>query len=194
MVRRMRNRGFGRKEIGVLAVTVLVFLAIILPLLRVTAGKKATSNEIKRMRQIFMGLTSYEQDQSGVPAPNLVSARRYVFDDRLLTSSNDPYRESKVAPVDAGLPDGERTAQVRVSDTYIWAYFLGKPNAPRSTVDQRIGLIANEWQGSVSAEGDFKATVSGKVHRVMMDGSFQSIDLPSRHLGEAQRLFSWNGQ
>ena len=187
----MQNRGFGRKETLVLGFTFLVFLAIIVPLTCKSIGGQKTSNEVRRMRQLFLALALYEQDAYGKPAPSILSARPYSFSDAQLVSANDPFTSGSLFPNDAGLPNGKKESPVRISETYLWAHLQGAKSVPPSTTQPGVGLLANEWQGAISAKGAFDATVAGRVHRVMMDGSFQSLDRPSRNLGDVKQLFNW---
>jgi hypothetical protein len=189
MGKAMRNRWLGKRERSILAVTFGVFLLIIIPLVVSTTRRDAQASEVRRMRALFLAVSAYEQDHNGAPAPNLLSARRYVFDDTFFQSKSDPYLSGSGFPADAGTPTSPPTSPVRISDTYLWAQMLGKPNAPRTTTDPRYGLIANEWQGQISTEGNFQATVGGRTFRIMMDGSFQTVDLPNRKLGDVTHLF-----
>ncbi len=175
-----------------LGFTFLVFLAIIVPLTCQSIGGQKTANEVRRMRQLFLALTLYEQDASGKPAPDILSARSYSFSDAQLVSANDPFTSGTLFPNDAGLPLGKKDSPTRISETYLWAHLQGKKSVPTSTTQPGIGLLANEWQGKVSTQGNFEATVSGRVHRVMMDGSFQSVDRKSRSLGDVKQLFNWS--
>ncbi len=175
-----------------LGFTFLVFLAIIVPLTCQSIGGQKTANEVRRMRQLFLALTLYEQDASGKPAPDILSARSYSFSDAQLVSANDPFTSGTLFPNDAGLPLGKKDSPTRISETYLWAHLQGAKSTPTSTTQPGIGLLANEWQGKVSTQGNFEATVSGRVHRVMMDGSFQSVDRQSRSLGDVKQLFNWS--
>jgi hypothetical protein len=192
---------------GFTSIEKLLGLAVLLIALGVVAlvgfsvnGRDRVGRDVGRMRSLYMSTAMYESDNNGFLPPSLAAARNYVPDSLAYLASKDPFVGVKADgyPIDAGLPDGPATSPTRISYTYLYALAnAGKVKAkPWSELkfDPKVGLIADEWEGSVAASAAFKAQVSGKLLRLNTDGSLHVLNLPGeRPLGDAQRLFFSKG-
>lgn len=159
--------------------------------------RSADGDDADRMRQLYVALASYEQSYDEVPAASLPDARPYLDGTAAFVAKRDPFRSvsSLRFPADAGRPDAPASCPFRVSFTYLWS-FPGATNHRYSSFraaerDPRLGLIADEWLGSVTPKNPFHAQVAGPILRVDTDGSL--IRLPDRGgpkpLGDVEDLF-----
>ena len=61
--------------------------------------------------------------------------------------------------------------------------------SPKDLVTPTVGLLANEWMGSVDPQTRFRAKVSGTIYRVNLDGSLVKPTLPERIIGDGKAIF-----
>jgi hypothetical protein len=155
-----------------------------------TTGRSELLAEAARMRRVYVALSMYEPMADGNLPPTLVEAGPFLQGEEELRSPRDPFRSTLGPyPVDAGLPEGPRTAPFRVSDSYAYAV-TDLPPWPVARMDPTLGLLANEWWGEVTPGAPFGATVGGRVLRVTTDGSFVTVVRPGpQALGKPNDLF-----
>ncbi len=162
---------------SLLALFIVGVAALILVALTVKSkGQNLLLDESGRMRKVYIALSLYEEQYDSQPAPDLVKATTYDPRREDLLSEQDPF--SKVAakefPLDPGL-DLAQKSPFRISFSYIQNFIRNgklktKPWA-QARLDPRLGILANEWIGSVQASDPFKAKVGGRVLRINTDGS-----------------------
>lgn len=160
-----------------------------------TGQRRSVLDEAARMQSLYVALSMYEQAWNEELPPDLTGIELYVDAPRRFQSSKDPFTGGAGPfPNDAGLPAGPRRAKARISDSYLFAQSAAKKIrvAPwrESKYDATLGLIANEWFGSVSPKADFQADVSGLVLRITTAGNLVRVkrDGP-KPLGDAEDLF-----
>jgi hypothetical protein len=194
------SRGFTSTE-KLLGLVVLLIAVGVVALVALSMNRRdRVSRDVSRMRTLYISAAMYESDNNGVLPPDLGAARTYVPESLAYQATGDPFVgvNAEGYPIDAGLPDGPATSPVRISYTYLYALSnAGKAKAkPWSELkfDPKVGLLANEWEGSVSAAAPFHAQVSGKLLRLNTDGSLHTLNLPDeRQLGDAEKVFYSKG-
>lgn len=180
-----------------LAILVLIVVAaILIPLARRSSGRNELLSESGRMRKVYVALSLYEEQYDTQPAPNLLAATVYDPQHTDFVSELDPFAatSSKSFPMDPGLDVGE-ASPFRISFSYLQDFVrAGKIHvAPwaETRLNPKIGVLGNEWYGSVHAGDPFHADVSGRLLRINTDGSVYV--LPDRGgpkpLGDSDDLF-----
>jgi hypothetical protein len=156
--------------------------------------RQSVLDEGARMQSIYVALSMYESSWNGELPPDLMGSAPYLGSPTRYVSPKDPFANATGPfPNDAGLPE-KRASENRVSDTYLFAHAAaGRINvAPwrESRYDTTLGLIANEWYGSVTPKEGFQANVSGLVLRITTGGSLVRVrrDGP-KALGDVDDLF-----
>ncbi len=195
----MWQRGITGKELLLALAVLLVAGAVLIPIAMSMQGRQLAEGDLARMRRVYVALVMYEEQVDANLAPSLVAVAPYA-DAADFASAADPFVGAGVDsyPNDPGLPDGARSAPSRISFSYLYA-FVNAGNAKakpwaEAKFDPSIGLLANEWLGSVTAGRDFHAIVGGPVHRLMTDGSATTLRREGRKpLGDVQDLFFGKG-
>jgi len=177
-------------------IVIVVFAAILTPLVLRSKSKNLLLEESGRMRQIYVALSLYEEQYDSLPAPNLVLASINDPNPKDFASDLDPFEkvQAESYPSDPGLDNGE-SSTFRISYSYLLNFTrAGKIQVKpwlETRTDPNIGILGNEWFGAVEAEQPFHAQVSGKLLRINTDGSVYV--LPDRGgpkaLGNPQDLF-----
>lgn len=188
-------RGAVRQEVLLLVGVVLVALGIVGAFGWRSIQRQTILDEGGRMQRIYVALSLYEAGWNGEMPNELSSATPYLPNPSDLTSSRDPFASAAGPfPLDAGLPAAKRTASRRVSDAYLFAHrAAGRIRVPawaQARYDGPLGLIANEWSGTVKPTEAFQAEVSGLVLRVTVEGNLVQVlrDGP-KPLGDTDDLF-----
>jgi type II secretory pathway pseudopilin PulG len=192
----MSGRGFTYKEVLLALAVLAVGAAILVPIAMVLQGRRQEETDVERMRSLYIAMAMYEQDQNGQLPPDLLVARDYTQDDRVLLSVRDPFVSAQASafPVDAGLPNWRVESPVRISYAYLYA-FVQAGQATTEPWEQlkfnpAVGLLASEWQGGVDAGQNFQANVRGTLYRINTDGALYSYDRGGpKPLGDPQDLF-----
>ena len=171
-----RTRGFGAKEVF-LAITVIVIAAAVLyPLASRQQSKSLLLDESGRMRRLYVALSFYEEQYDNQPAPSLTLASAYEPNRSYYVSDLDPFKDTKAPsyPLDPGITNHE-LASFRISFSYIQNFIRNEKIKVKPwdevRMDPKVGELADEWTGSVSADEPFKAHVSGPVIRIGTDGA-----------------------
>jgi len=180
-----------------LAILVILFLAaILLPLALRSQNKNLLLEESGRMRKVYVGMAAYSEQWDNQPPPSLVPTLPMIGDRETYTSAFDPYKDLKSStfPADPGLPSFE-SSTFRIGFSYIENFRRsGKlkidPWKEMGLTDNH-GVLANEWLGSVEPGTPPQAKVSGKVMRILQDGSVYMLSDRGgpKDLGDPQDLF-----
>lgn len=187
-------RGFTSKETLLGCLVLLVAGGVLGGIGFLMVRRQAGDADASRMRQLYVALTMYEEENGGQPAPDLTFAYPYVPDTGAYLSDRDPFAKAAGPfPIDGSLPAGKPVSKFRISFGYLWAH--RKPKDPawdwaKLSRKDRLGFIADEWVGSVTPGSGFQARVSGPVLRVNRDGSL--FTTPSREetgLGDVGEVF-----
>ncbi len=187
-------RGFTSKETLLAVMVVALAGAAIFFVSRSLQGKELARGDVDSMRKIYLSLALYESEENGWMPTNLLMARDRMPEDAVYLSSGDPFvSASGPFPVEPGLPSWRLESPVRISFSYLYSFVeAGKTQAKpwyELKFDPTVGLLADEWQGKVSAAGGFQAKVSGVVLRLNTDGALFSHDRGETGLGNVQDLF-----
>jgi hypothetical protein len=128
--------------------------------------------------------------------PDLLAAREFTPDDLTFLSTGDPFAAEGGGPFpsDGSIPTYRPIAPMRISFSYLYAFrsagLAEVPDWTAARFDPRVGLLANEWQGSVRPGDNFTAEVAGQVQRITTDGSLATIRRGGpKALGDLQDLF-----
>jgi hypothetical protein len=174
------------KEAVLIGSFVVAAAAIVVGIGLVGRRRADDKNDVGRMRELYVGLSLYEEGNSSADPPSLLPLVPYLSGPDVFLASADPYAatSAKRFPDDAGLPDGPRDSPFRISFDYAGDF------AQRSSTSRRV-VLADEWTGSVSATGDFHAEVGGPVLQVDSDGAiFRKADRGGpKPLGNITDLF-----
>ncbi len=196
MTSKSRIRGIGKMEWLLAVLVVIIALAILLPISLRNKRGNLLLDESGRMRKVYISLSLYEEQYDTLPAPNLLAAATYdpVHEDFL--SGLDPYAHTQATsfPSDPGL-EKSAPSPFRISFSYIQNFLQEgklkvKPWAVART-DPTLGVLGNEWYGSVTPTDNFQAQVSGRLMRINTDGSVYVLEDRGgpKSLGDAQDLF-----
>ncbi len=195
----MRHEGgFGPKEV-LLAVFVLVLAATLLfPAFKRVEDRNLLLSESGRMRQVYIALSEYEEENDNLPTPSLLPAARFDPRQTDFLSNVDPFAKTASSdgrfPVDASLDDGEY-APFRISYSYLIDFVrngrLQMEPWLQVRLDPRIGELADEWYGDVRPDEPFRAEVGGRLLRINTDGSVYVLKDRGglKPLGNGQDLF-----
>ena len=184
-----------RQETVLIGGVVLVAAAIVGAFAWQIGQRRTVMDEAARMQSLYVALSLYEQAWNGDLPPDLLAAEPYLTSPNHLGSAKDPFATAAGPfPNDAGLPNGPRKAKRRISDSYLFAQAIAGQIkvAPwrESKYDATLGLIANEWFGSVTPKSDFQADVSGLVLRITTAGNLVRVQRDGpKPLGNAGDLF-----
>ncbi|RYG37991.1 hypothetical protein EON81_05115 [bacterium] len=181
-----------RAEAGIALATVFVFGAILIPVTLMVQSRSQSDGQTARMRQIYVGLSLYQADESNRMPPTLYDVRRYLESDRLYTNPKDPWASFPGPyPIDGALPTSEERSPLRISDAYILDFMRAGLVKSFDPSDPRTVLIADPWHGEISIEGrkSFDAKVSGPVFRIVVDGSVRRAERRTERLSDANDLF-----
>lgn len=157
-------------------IVILVGAAILIPLARRSLGTNLLLNESGRMRKVYIALSLYEEQYDTLPAPSLIAAGAYDPVHKDFESDLDPFVNVNAGtfPGDPGLERGE-TSTYRISFSYLQNFVRAGKMHLQSWAETRrnplIGVLADEWYGSVQAGEPFHANVSGDLLRINTDGS-----------------------
>lgn len=169
--------------------------AVLIPVSMSIRAKDSRDGDVERMRKLYLSLAIYESQSDGQMPSTLDQARYVLPEPGILLSDADPFLSAPSPfPVDAGLPDFRRSASSRISFTYVFAYKAAKaadvPDWSELKYQETKGFLANEWQGTIKTEGDFKARVSGPLLRLNTNGALVTKDRPSPvEIGDYKSLF-----
>jgi hypothetical protein len=190
-----RIRGFGPKETMLAVGVVAVCAAILVPLYSRRHSEDLILSESARMRRIYVALTFYEEQFDTNPAPSLVAASIYDPNREDYLSERDPFRGSASPfPSDPAL-DNHENSPFRISFSYLENFVREKKVSIKpwaeSRLDSKIGILADEWLGTVNPGPNWTAQVSGRVLRIGTDGAvFVLKDRGGpKPLGDPQDLF-----
>ena len=159
-----------------IALGVLVaFLLVFVPIVHLVIGGGDERIDAERLRRVYVGLSLYEMEHDGRPAPNLGLVRRDVEpsdfqsirDPRIaLATSASGKTDLRPFPLDPARPTLPLTLPFPVSWSYRWHW----PEAGRGgAFDVRQGLLASWWTGSIDAASSNGVGCTGPVLRI--DGS-----------------------
>jgi hypothetical protein len=184
-----------RQETVLIGGVVLVAAATVGAFAWQIGQRRSLTDEGSRMQSLYVALSLYEQAWNGALPSDLTACEPYLQVRSHFQSPKDPFTgASGPFPNDAGLPGGKRKAEQRISDSYLYAHAAVQRIrvAPwqEAKYDATLGLIANEWFGTVSPKADFQADVSGLVLRITTAGNMVRVkrDGP-KPLGNAEDLF-----
>ena len=196
MSSKSRTRGIGKMEWMLVVLVVIIALAILIPISLRSKRGNLLLDESGRMRKVYIALSLYEEQYDTQPAPNLLAASVYdpVHEDFL--SELDPYVRAQATsfPSDPGI-ENSTPSPFRISFSYIQNFLQAgklkiKPWVIART-DPTLGVIGDEWYGSVTPTENFRANVSGRLMRINTDGSVFVLEDRGgpKALGDAQDLF-----
>ena len=145
----------------------IVFLAIFVPLAMHSLQGNGESQDIYRMRQIFVAEALYEQENDNQMAPNLLALRRELSDDSMFLASGDPGSPGPF-PLEPTLPSWAPRSPIRISYAYLGSYLSASrveiPDLDAARKDPLQGLLACPWY-----------TPSSLIVRVNMDGAVTRV-------------------
>ncbi|MEZ0325773.1 MAG: type II secretion system protein [Fimbriimonas sp.] len=190
----MRLKGFGTKEILLAILVIGVAGAVIFGVARSLQGKELVRGDVGNMQKVYLSLALYETESDGWLPADLLMARDRMPEDAVYLSNADPFANAEGPfPVDPGLPSWRVDSPIRVSYSYLYAFVqAGKTQAKpwyELKYDPKVGLLADEWQGKVTAGEGFQATVSGTLLRLNTDGALMTRQRGSKPIGDVQELF-----
>lgn len=192
---RISHAGFSTKEAGLALLVVVVAAAVVIPIGMSSRSRRSQAVDVQRMRNVYMALAMYETEVDQMLPPDLSLARNYAQNDDQFQSELDPYVGiGGPYPVDGSLPEWKRTSPIRISFAYLYSFAeagrLHPAPWPKAKFERSLGLIADEWTGTVRRAGNFGATVGGPLWRVTVDGS--AVRIPRggpKPIGNAADLF-----
>jgi len=172
----MRTNGFTLKELLTVVAIIALLLAILLPVMISARRSADLAPCMTHLRQVHIGLAGYREDYSG-EWPTLVQLAHYGNTKAVLKCPSDKYeganrRESRRAgiPISYFYPPGMRD------------YFTDL-----ASVDSNHGVMVcvlhGEVRNSELLETDhFNAILAftGRVLRLCLDGSIQTVQVPIR--------------
>jgi|GEM_PF-1242342 len=177
-VRKRQVVGLNAKSV-IAALAVLVVASLILTSLnRLVVDRGKESEDIQKMRRIYVALTIYETSNNDLPPPDLRYVTRYLGGTSDFLASNDPFAAGNAFPLDPALPSS-RTSKIRVSFSYLpeWISHGGwnTKNWSQDVDKPSLGLISCYWYGDIDNINPDGRLCTGPVIRANMDGSISTV-------------------
>jgi len=190
-----RIAGFTILELLVVIAIIGILAALLFPVIAKSKERAYLTEDISQMRQIYVAVSLYQQDESGLLPPSLLYTKPYAKSSKVYTSPIDPYGNGipGVADFPADLiadtgdhdSKGVPRSSFRISYQYLYplAIFSGEDDhwiQDRMT-DPGYGLISMFMYNEPSMQlGQYQVDIF-RIHlaneRIHMDGSYQHVEV-----------------